>query len=45
MCEILYSKIIEHVKECDIILDLGCGIGTIGISIMKKLENVKVIGV
>ena len=33
----LYEKIIQSVKECDIILDLGCGIGTIGISIMKKL--------
>ena len=26
-------------------LDLGCGIGTIGISIQDKLPNVKVIGV
>lgn len=31
--------------DCDVILDLGCGIGTIGISIKKKLPNVKVIGV
>ena len=26
-------------------LDLGCGIGTIGISVMNKLPEVKVIGV
>ena len=41
----LYEKIIDSVRECDVVLDLGCGIGTIGISIMKKLPNVKVIGI
>lgn len=45
MCEILYSSIIEAVKDCDVVLDLGCGIGTIGISIQKKLPNIKVIGI
>jgi len=28
-----------------VVLDLGCGIGTIGISIQDKVPNVKVIGV
>ena len=45
MCEILYSHIIQAVKMCDVVLDLGCGIGTIGISIQDKLPSVKVIGV
>lgn len=45
MCQILYSHIIQAVKQCDVVLDLGCGIGTIGISIQDKLPNVKVIGV
>lgn len=45
MCEVLYSHIIQAVKECDVILDLGCGIGTIGISIKKNLPNAKVIGI
>lgn len=45
MCEVLYQKIIDSVRECEVILDLGSGIGTIGISIMKNLPNVKVIGV
>jgi tRNA (uracil-5-)-methyltransferase len=45
MCEVLYDQIIKAVKECDLVLDLGCGIGTIGISIMNKLPDVKVIGV
>jgi 16S rRNA G1207 methylase RsmC len=45
MCEILYSHIIQAVKDCDIVLDLGCGIGTIGISIQKKLPDIKVIGI
>ena len=30
---------------CDVVLDLGCGIGTIGISIQDQLPNVKVLGV
>ena len=45
MCEVLYRRIIDSVKECEVVLDLGSGIGTIGISIMKKLPNIKVIGV
>jgi 23S rRNA (uracil1939-C5)-methyltransferase len=45
MCEVLYAQIIEAVKECDVVLDLGCGIGTIGISIRRKMPNLKVIGV
>lgn len=45
MCEILYSQIIQAVKMCDVVLDLGSGIGTIGISIQDKLPDVKVIGV
>jgi tRNA/tmRNA/rRNA uracil-C5-methylase (TrmA/RlmC/RlmD family) len=45
MCEVLYSQIIQAVKDCDVVLDLGCGIGTIGISVQDKLPNVKVIGV
>lgn len=32
-------------QDCDVVLDLGCGIGTIGISIQKKIPNIKVIGV
>jgi tRNA/tmRNA/rRNA uracil-C5-methylase (TrmA/RlmC/RlmD family) len=45
MCEVLYSHIINAVKECDVVLDLGCGIGTIGISIRKKMPEIKVIGI
>jgi 16S rRNA G1207 methylase RsmC len=45
MCEVLYSHIIQAVQECDVVLDLGCGIGTIGISIQDKLPNIKVVGV
>ena len=45
MCEVLYQRVIDSVKECEVVLDLGCGIGTIGISIMKKNPNVKVIGI
>jgi methylase of polypeptide subunit release factors len=45
MSEILYGEIIKAVSDCDVILDLGCGIGTIGISIQKKLPDVKVIGI
>lgn len=45
MCEVLYSEIIKAVSDCDVVLDLGCGIGTIGITIQNKLPNIKVIGV
>lgn len=39
MCEVLYSKIIELVSECDVVLDLCCGIGTIGICIKNHFKN------
>ena len=44
-CEVLYSKAIElaEPKEEDIVLDLYCGAGTIGLSIADKVK--KVIGV
>jgi tRNA/tmRNA/rRNA uracil-C5-methylase (TrmA/RlmC/RlmD family) len=48
MCETLYSKIIELCAECDVVLDLCCGIGTIGICIknhFKEKSNVKVVGI
>lgn len=49
MCEVLYSKIIELVADCDVVLDLCCGIGTIGICIKNHFKNlnkeVKVIGI
>jgi 16S rRNA G1207 methylase RsmC len=45
MCEVLYSHIINAVKECDVVLDLGCGIGTIGITIRNKMPAIKVIGI
>ena len=41
----MYNHIIQAVKMCDVVLDLGCGIGTIGISIQDKLDNIKVVGV
>ena len=45
MREILYEEIIKAVSECDVVLDLGSGIGTIGISIKNRLPKVKVIGI
>lgn len=45
MCETLYNKVIELVSNCDLVLDLCCGIGTIGICIKKKNPNIKVIGI
>lgn len=44
-CEVLYSKAIElaEPKKDDIVLDLYCGAGTIGLSIADKVK--KVIGV
>lgn len=40
--EILYQKAIEyaHLKENDVVLDLYCGIGTIGIFASKKAKRV-----
>lgn len=48
MCERLYSKIIELCSDCDVVLDLCCGIGTIGICIkhhFKNSKNISVVGI
>ena len=39
MCEVLYGHIIEAVAEADVVLDLGCGIGTIGLSVLDRLRK------
>lgn len=40
MCEVLYEEIIKAVSDCDVVLDLGSGIGTIGISIKNRLPQI-----
>ena len=49
MCEVLYNKIIDFAAECDVVLDLCCGIGTIGICVKNNIKsadkNVTVIGI
>lgn len=42
-CEVLYSKIAEWSKDSDVLLDLCCGTGTIGIILSKHFK--KVIGI
>lgn len=39
MCEVLYSHLISAVAEADVVLDLGCGIGTIGLSVLDKIRQ------
>lgn len=45
-CEVLYSKALEYAGDADLLLDLYCGTGTIGLSMsdnVKKLVGVEII--
>lgn len=40
ICSILFSEINNYVDKCNNILDLYCGVGTLGLSISSKVKNI-----